>query len=171
MAIEVNSLFANTGYNIHFDAMSLLMKKKIPYLFLAIVGITAPVIVFLFYGLPEILLLSAIILVIPLVQDGWKFPSTVEFDVDNKVLSLTSFFGEKSLIPFADVKNIELSKTLKWATTSSFEDGNTECVYRIYLTLKNDKSQRLLRIVTRGEAQNQIDGIITHVDALLKSGV
>jgi len=169
MAINPSGIFGETPYKLSRTNNLLYITTKSSYLFYIILFILLPFILIISISITlEFLIFLIPILSLPFINDGWKFPSRVKFDSNHRIVTLFRPFFLWRTMDYKEINNVVVSKTVQSSGTSPFEDGNKDFIYRIYLLLNNDHSYRLIKIKTRKEIPEKINGIIEFIQQLIK---
>lgn len=168
MAIASTEILTNFGYQAKEERDNVIISSTPPVFLFAILGLITPFIMFLGFTVnADFLILLIPILALPFIHDSWKFPSRINFDSNEKLLSLSRPLFLKIKLAYKEIKSVSVSMTSQSAGTSPFEEGNREIIYRIYLELREGRPIRLLKIKSRKEIPSEINELTDLANRLL----
>ncbi len=147
------------GYTSQISDGTLTIKRKRKYT-LIIIG-TAFAIPVMWIGLSAhftVFLFGLGLLLLPWILRGWRFPITARFVPNEGVELRYSVLGALHKVPFSDITELQLERTVKPSDVSPFMEGSDEYVYNFVLATANTRYM-LLRVEYRTDDQEQIEDI------------
>ncbi len=98
----------------------------------------------------RLLLLAALMMLFPLINRGWKYPSAIVIDRNESFLTIEKgvMFKSYKLFSFEDIEEISVHRIKKSTDVNPFEDGSEESIY-VYSVIKSDEPSQLIRFATR----------------------
>ena len=117
----------------------------------------------------RILLLSLIMILFPLINQGWKYPLAIVFDRAENFLTIESgvLFKSYKLYQMDLIDEIAVHRVQKASEVNPFTDGSDEHVY-IFSMMEKDQSHMLMRIVSRKNIDKNAKVFSSYLNRLTK---
>lgn len=117
----------------------------------------------------RILLLSLLMVLFPLINQGWKYPLAIVFDRVENFLTVESgvLFKSYKLYQMDHIDEIAVHRVQKASEVNPFTDGSNEHIY-IFSMMEKDKSHLLMRFVSRKNIDKNAKIFSSYLNRLTK---
>jgi len=173
--LEYESFLKNYGYSIESDTENIFRierKQPVSRLLVLIVfflGLGLLAVSILFIKDVSLMVLGTIMLLFPLINRGWKFPTAVVVDRVENFLTVESglLFKSYKLFKVEDIEEIALHRVVKSTEVNPFNDGSKEHIY-IFSFSESSKAHQIMRLVSRKNIDQKAKDFSSHMNRLVK---
>jgi hypothetical protein len=153
-------------YVVSYDTGSITIKMSSGKQLESQASLTIVIFAFFFGVNPTIILLVLLLLLVPILYDRWRFPKMVTFNIHEEAVYIKKGILLGNSVAILDIFDLYGEKNELSSDVSAFKEGNTDYIYKLFLSTKSGKVHKLLRLQFREERDGQISQLTRYLKNL-----